>query len=125
MEHGTRNRFHDKLKIKMDDYVHLVYQITKDFPKEELFGVTSQVRRAALSTILNYIEGYAGKKSENCKVYRNFLETSYASLKKSKYLLHFSLIEEYLSKDNYNNAWKLPEEIGAMLWATIQGVSKK
>ncbi|MDI6777591.1 MAG: four helix bundle protein [Patescibacteria group bacterium] len=83
------------------------------------------MRRAALSVILNYIEGYARKKSENCKVYINFLETSYASLKESKYLLHFSLMEKYISKEDYNKAWKLSEEIGAMLWTTIQGISRK
>jgi four helix bundle protein len=125
MKHGAGNRFHDILKIRMDEYVHLIYKITRDFPREELFGVTSQIRRSALSVMLNYIEGYARKKSENYKVYRNFLETSYASLKESKCLLHFSLIEKYLSKENYNKAWKLSEEIGAMLWTTIQGMSKK
>jgi len=55
-------QFHDILKKKMDEFVHLVYCITKDFPKSELFGATSQLRRAALSVILNYIEGYARKK---------------------------------------------------------------
>jgi four helix bundle protein len=125
MEHETNSRFHDILKKKMDEYVHCVYKITKNFPREELFGVTSQIRRASLSVILNYIEGYARKKSENCKVYRNFLETSYGSLKESKYLLHFSLVEKYLIKEDYNKAWSLSEEIGAMLWTTIQGINKK
>ena len=52
-------RFHDILKRKMDEYVHLVYKITRSFPREELYGSTSQLRRAALSVVLNYIEGYA------------------------------------------------------------------
>ena len=86
-------RFHENLKIKMDEFVHLVYRISKNFPKDELYGVTSQLRRSALSVILNYIEGYARIKS---KVYRNFLEISYGSLKEAKYLLHFSLKENYL-----------------------------
>ena len=71
------NRFHDKLKIKMDEFAHFVYKITKKFPKDELYGMTSQLRRASLSVILNYIEGYARIRN---KVYLNFLETSYASL---------------------------------------------
>ena len=110
--------YHEKLKKKMDTYVHFVYTATKGFPKEELYGVTSQLRRSSLSVILNYIEEYArGRK----KVHKNFLEISYGSLKESKYLLHFSLVEEYLSKDDYTKANTLAEEIGAMLW----GVTKK
>lgn len=85
--------FPDSLKIKMDEFVHLVYQVSKDFPKDELYGVTSQLRRSALSVILNYIEGYVRNRD---KVYKNFLEISYGSLKEAKYLLHFSLVEGYL-----------------------------
>ena len=112
-------RFHENLKIKMDEFVHLVYRISKNFPKDELYGVTSQLRRSALSVILNYIEGYARIKS---KVYRNFLEISYGSLKEAKYLLHFSLKENYLMETDYKKAILLSEEIGKMLWSTIQKV---
>ena len=111
--------FPDQLKANMDKYVHLVYKITKNFPKEELYGVTSQLRRATLSIILNYIEGFARMKKA---VKQNFWEISYGSLKESKYLIYFSLIEGYVDKENYNKAIKLTEEIGAMLWCSIQGL---
>ena len=114
--------FHQKLKNKMDDYVHLVYKLTKKFPKEELFGTTSQLRRSALSVILNYIEGYARSRP---KTLLNFLEISYASLKESKYLLHFSLIEDYITKTDYEQIARLADSIGAMLWMTIKGVKLK
>ncbi len=45
-------QFHEKLKILMDEYAHLVYKLTMTFPKEELYGITSQLRRAALSVVL-------------------------------------------------------------------------
>ena len=109
--------YHEKLKKKMDQYVHLVYTLTRKFPKDELYGVTSQIRRASLSVILNYIEGYARGRD---KVHKNFLEISYGSLKESKYLLHFSMIEEYLTKEEYKKAIKLSDEIGAMLWGIIK-----
>jgi len=114
-----RETYHNKLKRIMDEYVHLVYKMTRDFPKEELYGVTSQLRRSSLSVILNYIEGYARVKD---KVHRNFLEISYGSLKESKYLLYFSFVENYLSKRNYEKSIKLAEEIGAMLWSIIQKI---
>jgi len=112
--------FHEKLKKKMDEYVHFVYKITRKFPKEELFGTTSQIRRSALSVILNYIEGFAreGKKS-----YLNFLRNSYASLKESKYLLYFSFKENYLDEKDYEIGVKMAEEIGAMLWQTIRKIN--
>jgi len=109
--------YHEKLKKKMDEFVHLVYKAARKFPKEELYGVTSQLRRAALSVILNYIEGYARGRD---KVHKNFLEISYGSLKESKYLLHFSFVEKYLSKDDYEKTTKLAEEIGAMLWGVLR-----
>jgi len=109
--------FHDDLKKKMDEFAHLIYKITKVFPKDELYGMVSQMRRAALSIILNYIEGYARKRE---KVYKNFLETSYGSLKEEKYLLHFSLMENYLSKTDYKKAIDLAEDIGAMLWGILR-----
>ena len=112
--------YHETLKLKMNDYAHLVYKATKTFPKEELYGVTSQIRRAALSVILNYIEGFARRKGDNFKLYNNFLEISYGSLKESKYLLHFFLIEGYLDIKNYKNLLNLADEIGAMLYKIIE-----
>ncbi len=47
----------------MDEYVQFVYTVTRNFPKEEMFSSVSQWRRATLSIILNYLEGYARKKS--------------------------------------------------------------
>ena len=109
--------YHEKLKNKMDTFVHLVYRITKNFPKDEIYGVTSQLRRAALSVILNYIEGYARGRD---KVHKNFLEISYGSLKESKYLLYFSYTEKYLNEKDYKELMVLSEDIGAMLWGIIK-----
>ena len=114
--------FKDKLKIKMDNYVHFVYKITKKFPKDELYGTTSQFKRASLSIILNYIEGYARRRP---LVQFNFLEMSYGSLKESKYLLFFVLKENYINKEEYNNGLKQIDEIGAMLWTEMSSLEKK
>lgn len=113
------NEYQESLKKKMDEYVHFIYKITKNFPKDELYGVISQIRRASLSIILNYIEGYARQK---LLVRLNFLEISYGSLQESKYLLDFSYNEKYLDQINFTKSFKLAEEIGAMLWNEIKNL---
>lgn len=112
--------YHEKLKQKMDQYAHLVYRVTKRFPQDEIYGVTSQLRRSALSVILNYVEGYARQKD---KVHRHFLEISYGSLQESKYLLDFSFKESYLLEKDYKPIIDLSNEIGAMLWGVIKKMS--
>jgi four helix bundle protein len=111
------NEYREKLKRLMDEYVHLVYKATRTFPKEELYGVISQFRRATMSVVLNYIEGFARFRPA---LKLNFFETSYGSLKESLYLLDFSLIEKYISLEDYQNGKKLADEIGAMLWSEIE-----
>lgn len=109
-------RYHEKLQRKASEYAHLVYRLTKKFPKEEIYGTTSQLRRAALSAALNYVEGYARGKNN---VHKNFLEISYGSLKESMYLLEFSHDEGYMAEEEYQKSHKLGGEIGAMLWGII------
>lgn len=82
----------------MDEYVHAVYDYTKRSPKDEQFGVTSQLRRSSLSVVLNYIEGFARRQK---KTFRHFLEISHGSLKESSYLVEFSYKRKYLAEDEY------------------------
>lgn len=110
------NQFHDKLKKLMDQLVHRVYDVTETFPKQEVFGLTSQLRRAALSVILNYIEGFARQRK---LVLKNFLEISYGSLKETKYILYFSQKRSYIRQHDYIELLSLCDEIGKMLWGIL------
>jgi four helix bundle protein len=103
--------FQEKLKVKMDEYVRLVYSLTRKFPKEEMYGSANQLRRAALSIILNYIEGYARRR---LLVRYNFLETSFGSFKESKYLQYFAKNQKYITEEEYIKLSKISEVIGAM-----------
>src|SRR3989338_5268585 len=114
--------YHEELKQLLDEYAQKVYIATKKFPKEEIFGITSQLRRSALSVVLNYIEGYARQRKE---VLRNFIEISYGSLKESKYLLYFSHNQQFLDKESYDELTALAERIGKMLWGILTGLKKK
>lgn len=100
----------------MDQLAHFTYDITQDFPKDERFGLVSQMRRASISVILNYIEGFARQSKAQL---RNFLEISYGSLKELKYLFYFTSKRRYLSVGNYEKGLQLTERIGKMIWGIL------
>lgn len=107
----------DLLKIKANHYAHTVYQLTRKLPLDEKFGLTSQLRRAALSVPLNIIEGYS---RQSIKAESQFLLISFGSLKESQYLLNFASVEGYLGQQEITNALVLGEEVARLLWAKIQ-----
>ncbi len=113
--------FREQLKKKMDEYVKLVYRVTKNYPRDELYGVTSQLRRSTLSVILNYLEGYARRRIPTCY---HFWEISYGSLQESRYLLDLSLNENYLLIENHKTLSVLADEISAMLWQSLKNLEK-
>jgi four helix bundle protein len=112
----------DPLTEKSDKLAHLIYRFTRNFPKEELYGLTSQIRRAALSVPLNITEGFARKGSRD---YRQFLYISYASLKETKYLLYFAYKEGYLDVKEYKEAISLADEVAKMIWVSLKTIEKK
>jgi four helix bundle protein len=116
----NRRNFHEKLRETIDLFVHGVYDHTSSFPKEELFGATSQLRRSALSVMLNYIEGYAQNRS--VAAHKNFLSIAYGSLRESRYLLEFSFKRNFLSEAGFKKLHTLNESIGAMLWGILSKI---
>lgn len=78
------------------------FQLTKTFPKEELFGLTSQLKRAAVSITANIAEGFK-RRGDNDKV--NFYNIAQSSLKECRYYL-------ILTSDlKFGNCDKLMEEL--------------
>jgi four helix bundle protein len=75
-----------------------VYMRTSIFPKSEMFGLTGQIRRAAVSVPTNISEGSARK---NTKEFKHFLRISYGSLAELETLLILATDLEYLTPQNY------------------------
>ncbi|MCX2837428.1 four helix bundle protein [Salinimicrobium sp. MT39] len=82
------------------DLVVITYQITKNFPPEEKFGITSQIRRSAVSIPSNIAEGAA---RQSKKDFSRFLYISLGSLAELETQLEISVRLEYLKKDNLLN----------------------
>jgi four helix bundle protein len=119
---NNKQRTKNPLVEKSDQLARNVYKITRNFPKEEIYGLTSQLRRAALSVPLNIIEGFARK---GTKDYRQFLHISYGSLKETKYLLYFAYQENYINEKEYKEILSVAEEVGKMLWSTLKTINQK
>ncbi len=113
-----------KLQVwdKANQYALAVYKVTNRFPREELYGITSQLRRAALSVALNIVEGQA---SVSKKDFLNFLNIANRSLVESEYLLEFSRDLTHLSPMDYEALEKNRRELGFLLTAFIRGVRSK
>lgn len=99
-----------------------VYRVTRGFPKEELYGLTSQVRRAAVSVPANIAEG---SQRYFLKEYRKFLYTAKASLAEVEY--HLYLAEElgYLQNDDAQRLSAISDEAAKTLQGLIKWLEKQ
>ena len=98
---------------KADDLAYRIYLTTKCFPREESYGITSQLRRAALSVPTNLVEG-SGRQSRG--QLRQFSAIALGSLAEVTYLLDFSLKLGYLKQKDYEVLQNLREIVGRLLW---------
>jgi four helix bundle protein len=104
------------------ELVTLIYQATSDFPKDEMFGLTSQLRRAAVSIPSNIAEGQA-RLSE--KEFRHFLGTSMGSLMEVETQLQIAENLVYLGKEKAGKLLESCGEVGRILNGLLAAVSKQ
>ncbi len=92
-------RDHTKLRAfeLADEVAMLVYRATAGFPKEELFGLSSQIRRAAVSVPSNIVEGCARDSEAD---YLRFLNIAFGSLRELHYQVNLSKRLGFLSNED-------------------------
>ena len=99
-----------------------VYRLSKSWPKEELYGLISQVRRSAASVPANIAEGYGRQSSAS---YGQFLKVARGSLKELE--THLLLAERVgiTARGSCNNALEQADDLGRMLGGLIKSVDGK
>lgn len=101
---------------KAHELVLLVYKTTKDFPREEVYGLTSQFRRAAVSVAANLAEGFR-KHSDADKI--RFYNTSQGSLSEAEY---YSILSQDLSYGDMELIMDKSSEVSRLLDAYIKTI---
>jgi four helix bundle protein len=94
-------RDHTKLRAfeLADDVALLIYRATSKFPQEELYGITSQMRRAAVSVHSNIVEGCARESQAD---YLRFLSISFGSLRELSYQVSLSKRLGFLNSQDWS-----------------------
>ena len=98
---------------KADELAFQIYLETKKFPKDELYGITSQLRRAAISVPTNIVEGQGRQGKKELK---QFINIALGSLAETEYLLEFCLRLKYLNEESYQRLENLRDRTGGLLW---------
>jgi four helix bundle protein len=107
---------------KADELAFHIYELTKRFPKEELYGLTSQIRRAALSIPTNIVEGYSRKGD---KELARFVGISLGSLAETKYLVHFAGRLGLLKGSDLEGVQLACDFLGKQLWKFYEKVDRQ
>ena len=104
------------------ELVKEIYLLTKQFPKEEIYGLSSQIRRASVSIPSNIAEGQARKNTDE---FRQFLYIALGSLAEVDTQLELPIQLSYLSQNDIHKTANLVLELRKMLYSLINKLPKK
>lgn len=107
---------------KSMDFVDAVYSVTKAFPKDEVYGLTSQLRRSAVSIASNIAEGSS---RNSAKEFIRFIEISYGSLAEAETQIYIANRQKYIVDELTNKLLEQASEIGRMLNGLLGSLNKK
>jgi four helix bundle protein len=98
-----------------------IYKITGSFPKEEMYGLTSQIRRASMSIPTNIAEG-CGRQTD--AEFARFLQIGMGSASETEYLILLARDLGYISAEKFDNLHDATEEVKRMLASFLKTLRK-
>ena len=104
------------------DLVELVYRLTRSFPRNEIYGLASQIQRAAVSVTSNIAEGHT---REHTKEYLHHISMSQASLAELETQLEIAIRLGYVSLQEARSIAEHAESLGKQLYALRNALLKR
>jgi len=114
----------EKLDVwhKAVEYADLIYKFSREFPSEERFGLTRQLRNSAVSVSSNIAEG--SSRSSDTDLAR-FIEIAYGSLLESVSELHIAKRQQYLKTGAFKESYQKAENLAKMLSGFRRNLKKR
>lgn len=94
-----------------------IYKLTTSYPKDELYGITSQIRRASVSVVLNIAEGYGRKSKED---FKRFLKISLGSANETETLIMLSRDLGYIDNKKCEELLRQYDILGKKIYKLIE-----
>ncbi len=112
-----------KLQVwkKSHDLTMRIYDLTSQFPREEIYGLTSQIRRACSSIPTNIAEGCGRESSAE---FARFLQIAIGSASETEYLIFLARDLKYLNANQYTELMQTTISVKKMLTALMKKLKK-
>lgn len=122
-EHSGINTYRDlHVWQRGVEMVEEIYRVSAAFPDQEKYGLTSQIRRAAVSVPSNIAEGYGRRRTGH---YVHHLDIANGSLKEVETQLIIAGRLNFIEKEQAQTAWSLLQETGKMLTSLTRSLNDK
>jgi len=104
------------------ELVEIIYRLTQNFPKHEIYGLTSQIQRAAVSVPSNIAEGHT---REHTREFLHHLSIAQASLAELETQLEIALRLNYLARDEFDRILERVVALGKQQYALRNALLKR
>ena len=122
MENNTSRNYRDLIAWqKAMDLVDLIYTASRSFPKGEVYGLQSQIRRAAVSVPSNIAEGQ-GRRTKG--EFQNALSVAHGSIREVETQIMIALRQQFTSPENEQAVLNLASEVGRLVQGLMNSLTR-